>query len=71
MWSTQSIRDIIEPEITKLTQAVATTKLTQTENNSIEKQNDITNIKELYNKSSSLYYLKQEEEAKLEAIVRT
>ncbi|KJV54107.1 toprim domain protein [Orientia tsutsugamushi str. Gilliam] len=65
----QSIRDIIEPEITKLTKAVETTKLTQTENNSIEKQNDITNVKELYNKSSSLYYLKQEEEAKLEAIV--
>ncbi|SPR14060.1 toprim domain-containing protein [Orientia tsutsugamushi] len=65
----QSIRDIIEPEITKLTKAVETTKLTQTENNSIEKQNDITNVKELYNKSSSLYYSKQEEEAKLEAIV--
>ncbi|KJV69863.1 toprim domain protein [Orientia tsutsugamushi str. UT76] len=32
----QSIRDIIEPEITKLTKAVETTKLTQTENNSIE-----------------------------------
>ncbi|WP_371222929.1 hypothetical protein ACA351_04250 [Orientia tsutsugamushi] len=29
----QSIRDIIEPEITKLTKAVETTKLTQTENN--------------------------------------
>ncbi|WP_371254292.1 toprim domain-containing protein [Orientia tsutsugamushi] len=65
----QSIRDIIEPEITKLTKAVETTKLTQTENNSIAKQNDITNVKELYNKSSSLYYLKQEEEAKVEAIV--
>ncbi|WP_371253370.1 toprim domain-containing protein [Orientia tsutsugamushi] len=65
----QSIRDIIEPEITKLTKAVETTKLTQTENNSIEKQNDITNVKELYNKSSSLYYSKQKEEAKLEAIV--
>ncbi|SPR04397.1 conjugal transfer protein TraI [Orientia tsutsugamushi] len=65
----QSIRDIIEPEITKLTKAVETTKLTQTENNSIAKQNDITNVKELYNKSSSLYYSKQEEEAKLEAIV--
>ncbi|SPR04778.1 toprim domain-containing protein [Orientia tsutsugamushi] len=65
----QSIRDIIEPEITKLTKAVETTKLTQTENNSIEKQNDITNVKELYNKSSSLYYFKQEEEAKVEAIV--
>ncbi|KJV53048.1 toprim domain protein [Orientia tsutsugamushi str. Gilliam] len=65
----QSIRDIIEPEITKLTKAVETTKLTQTENNSIAKQNDITNVKELYNKSSSLYYFKQEEEAKLEAIV--
>ncbi|SPM45830.1 conjugal transfer protein TraI [Orientia tsutsugamushi] len=61
----QSIRDIIEPEITKLTKAVETTKLTQTENNSIEKQNNITNVKELYNKSSSLYYFKQEEEAKL------
>ncbi|KJV69710.1 toprim domain-containing protein, partial [Orientia tsutsugamushi] len=55
----QSIRDIIEPEITKLTKAVETTKLTQTENNSIAKQNDITNVKELYNKSSSLYYSKQ------------
>ncbi|WP_371222523.1 toprim domain-containing protein [Orientia tsutsugamushi] len=65
----QSIRDIIEPEITKLTKAVETTKLTQTENNSIAKQNDITNVKELYNKSSSLYYSKQKEEAKLEAIV--
>ncbi|WP_371219592.1 toprim domain-containing protein [Orientia tsutsugamushi] len=65
----QSIRDIIEPEITKLTKAVETTKLTQTENNSIAKQNDITNVKELYNKSSSLYYFKQEEEAKVEAIV--
>ncbi|WP_371218719.1 toprim domain-containing protein [Orientia tsutsugamushi] len=65
----QSIRDIIEPEITKLTKAVETTKLTQTENNSIAKQNDITNVKELYNKSSSLYYSKQEEEAKVEAIV--
>ncbi|SPR11982.1 toprim domain-containing protein [Orientia tsutsugamushi] len=65
----QSIRDIIEPEITKLTKAVETTKLTQTENNSIAKQNDITNIKELYNKSSSLYYSKQKEEAKVEAIV--
>ncbi|SPP24260.1 conjugal transfer protein TraI [Orientia tsutsugamushi] len=65
----QSIRDIIEPEITKLTKAVETTKLTQTENNSIEKQNDITNVKELYNKSSSLYYFKQEEEAKVETIV--
>ncbi|WP_371220086.1 toprim domain-containing protein [Orientia tsutsugamushi] len=65
----QSIRDILEPEITKLTKAVETTKLTQTENNSIEKQNDITNVKELYNKSSSLYYSKQKEEAKLEAIV--
>ncbi|QES95796.1 toprim domain-containing protein [Orientia tsutsugamushi] len=48
----QSIRDIIEPEITKLTKAVETTKLTQTENNSIEKQNNITNVKELYNKYS-------------------
>ncbi|SPR12481.1 toprim domain-containing protein [Orientia tsutsugamushi] len=65
----QSIRDIIEPEITKLTKAVETTKLTQTENNSIAKQNDITNVKELYNKSSSLYYFKQEEEAKVETIV--
>ncbi|SPR04905.1 conjugal transfer protein TraI [Orientia tsutsugamushi str. Gilliam] len=65
----QSIRDIIEPEITKLTKAVETTKLTQTENNSIEKQNNITNVKELYNKSSSLYYFKQEEEAKVETIV--
>ncbi|SPR05953.1 toprim domain-containing protein [Orientia tsutsugamushi] len=65
----QSIRDIIEPEITKLTKAVETTKLTQTENNSIAKQNDITNVKELYNKSSSLYYSKQKEEAKVEAIV--
>ncbi|KJV51455.1 putative conjugative transfer protein TraI [Orientia tsutsugamushi str. Gilliam] len=36
----QSIRDIIEPEITKLTKAVETTKLTQTENNSIAKQNE-------------------------------
>ncbi|WP_371219606.1 toprim domain-containing protein [Orientia tsutsugamushi] len=68
-YGAQSIRDIIEPEITKLTKAVETTKLTQTENNSIAKQNDITNVKELYNKSSSLYYLKQEEEAKVEAIV--
>ncbi|SPR04783.1 toprim domain-containing protein [Orientia tsutsugamushi] len=65
----QSIRDIIEPEITKLTKAVETTKLTQTENNSIAKQNDITNVKELYNKSSSLYYFKQKEEAKVETIV--
>ncbi|SPR02918.1 toprim domain-containing protein [Orientia tsutsugamushi] len=65
----QSIRDIIEPEITKLTKAIETTKLTQTENNSIAKQNDITNVKELYNKSSSLYYFKQEEEAKVETIV--
>ncbi|WP_223845020.1 toprim domain-containing protein [Orientia tsutsugamushi] len=65
----QSIRDIIEPKITKLTKAVETTKLTQTENNSIAKQNDITNVKELYNKSSSLYYFKQEEEAKVETIV--
>ncbi|SPR03749.1 toprim domain-containing protein [Orientia tsutsugamushi] len=65
----QSIRDIIEPEITKLTKAVETTKLTQTENNSIAKQNNITNVKELYNKSSSLYYFKQEEEAKVETIV--
>ncbi|SPR06092.1 conjugal transfer protein TraI [Orientia tsutsugamushi str. Gilliam] len=65
----QSIRDIIEPEITKLTKAVETTKLTPTENNSIAKQNDITNVKELYNKSSSLYYFKQEEEAKVETIV--
>nr|WP_284524900.1 hypothetical protein [Orientia tsutsugamushi] len=65
----QSIRDIIEPEITKLTKAVETTKLTQTENNSIAKPNDITNVKELYNKSSSLYYFKQEEEAKVETIV--
>ncbi|SPR03332.1 conjugal transfer protein TraI [Orientia tsutsugamushi] len=65
----QSIRDIIEPEITKLTKAVETTKLTQTENNSIAKQNNITNVKELYNKSSSLYYFKQKEEAKVETIV--
>ncbi|KJV73421.1 putative conjugative transfer TraI domain protein, partial [Orientia tsutsugamushi str. UT76] len=40
-----SIRDIIEPEITKLTKAVETTKLTQTENNSIAKQKILRMLK--------------------------